>query len=346
MMGVEHIENIAAVPDATVTAVADPHPASLERGVAAAGAGVVAFADHRELLASGLCDAVVIASPNMTHAAILLDAFATPHHILVEKPLCTTAADLARVAEAAAAHDHLVWVGLEYRYMAPVTRLVEEVRAGTVGDVAMIAIREHRFPFLDKVDAWNRFSRNTGGTLVEKCCHFFDLMNLIAGARPEVVYASGGQRVNHLDERYDGAVPDLLDHAFVVVDYPGGIRASLDLCMFAEATHNQEELSVVGTAGKVEALIPQNVVRIGRRGRHWIGSVEQHTVEDTAPYAGFHHGSSYREHLAFGAAIRAGSAPEVTVADGVWSAAAGLAAHRSIELGRPVRMTEVLEAPS
>jgi predicted dehydrogenase len=56
------------------------------------------------------------------------------------------------------------------------------------------------------VDNWNRFNKNTGGTLVEKCCHFFDLMTLIANSNPVRVMASGAQTVNHLDERYDGKV--------------------------------------------------------------------------------------------------------------------------------------------
>jgi myo-inositol 2-dehydrogenase / D-chiro-inositol 1-dehydrogenase len=57
----------------------------------------------------------------------------------------------------------------------------------------MLTIREHRFPFLEKVGDWNRFNRNTGGTLVEKCCHFFDLMRLILRDDPVRVMASGGQ---------------------------------------------------------------------------------------------------------------------------------------------------------
>jgi hypothetical protein len=40
--------------------------------------------------------------------------------------------------------------------------------------------------------------------------------------------------VNHLDERYDGERPDILDNAYVVVDFASGARALLDLCMFAE----------------------------------------------------------------------------------------------------------------
>ena len=113
-------------------------------------------------------------------------------------------------------------MGLEYRYMPPTQAVVDEVRSGAVGKLRMVAIREHRFPFLRKVGNWNRFSRNTGGTLVEKCCHFFDLMNLLVGSPPVRVMASGAQDVNHLDERYDGEQPDILDNAYVIVEYADG----------------------------------------------------------------------------------------------------------------------------
>ena len=110
----------------------------------------------------------------------------------------------------------------------------------------MLTIREHRYPFLDKVGDWNRFNRNTGGTFVEKCCHFFDLMRLILKSDPVRVMASGGQAVNHLDERYDGGAPDIWDHGYVLVDFANGARAMLELCMFAEGSRYQEEISAVG----------------------------------------------------------------------------------------------------
>ena len=59
------------------------------------------------------------------------------------------------------------------RYGPSVSRLIAEADSGRVGDVRMVSIREHRFPFLKKVGDWNRLKRNTGDTLVEKCCHFF-----------------------------------------------------------------------------------------------------------------------------------------------------------------------------
>ena len=222
--------------------------------------------DHRDLLSSGQVDAVIVASPNHTHIDVLRDVLASDVPVLVEKPMCTTVDDCRIVVDMAGRRSAITWVGLEYRYMAPIAALLDVVRSGELGDLKMFSIREHRFPFLVKVDNWNRFSRHTGGTLVEKCCHFFDLMNLAVGARPTRVFASGGQDVNHLDEVYDGERSDILDNAYVIVDYANGVRASLDLCMFAEGGRNEQEIVAVGSQGKAEAALPgDGMVHVGRR---------------------------------------------------------------------------------
>ena len=347
MMGREHIANLVRLSGAEVTALADPHSDSLEQ----AGSLVPEaprFSDYRTLLDAAVCDAVVIATPNMTHGDVLGDVLGTDLHVLVEKPLCTTVADCRRVIDAAAGHRGVVRVGLEYRYMAPFARLIEEVQRGAVGRVRMVSVREHRFPFLPKVGDWNRFAENTGGTLVEKCCHFFDLMNLVMPGRPERVFASGGQAVNHLDERYGGLVPDIDDNAYVVVDYDDGARAMLDLCMFAEATHNQQEFSVVGEAGKVEALVPEHIVRIGRRGEHSIGAVEVVPTPVEAPYEGFHHGSSFVEHQRFLEAISAAGDAESRAQStqaleaAMLCVAMGVAGQQSMATGGPVALADVL----
>lgn len=342
MMGVEHIMNLEVIDGAVVTALADPDRESLAAGQAAVTGDAATFDDHRALLDSGLIDAVVVASPNMTHIDVLLDVIAAGVPVLTEKPLCTTVEDCRKVVDAATDAAALVWVGLEYRYMPPIARLVGDVAAGEIGRLRMISIREHRFPFLDKVGNWNRFNRNTGGTLVEKCCHFFDLMNLIAGSRPVRVVASGNQDVNHLDERYDGEVPDILDNAYVIVDYDDGVRALLDLCMFAEASKEQGEVVAVGDAGKAEAFTPSLEYRLGRRSGGRDGVRVDTVVDDRIRYEGHHHGSSYLEHLDFLEAVRTGSAPEVSLDDGLLAVAIGVAAHRSIEHGRPIALNDVL----
>lgn len=341
MMGREHIANVAAIPRAEVVALADPDSSSL--ALAQEMTGLEDGACHRDyadLLADDTIDAIVVATPNHTHGDVVVDALRTDTHLLLEKPLATNVAECDRIARAANGREALVWMGLEYRYKPPIARLVDEVRSGVAGPIHMVAIREHRFPFLDKVNDWNRFNRYTGGTLVEKCCHFFDLMTLILDSTPVRVYASGSQSVNHLDEEYDGEVPDIIDNAYVVVDYDNGARALLDLCMFAEGSKNEQELAATGEKGKVEAFVPESIVRIGDRETR---TVTEHEVrDDRILYEGAHEGSSYLEHLDFIASIEKGMRARVTLEDGKLAVAMGQAGHLSIAEGRPVMLDEVL----
>jgi predicted dehydrogenase len=333
--------NIRISKDAWIVAYADPDETSRKLGRHGAGPEAREYTDYRDLLADTEVDAVVISTPNYTHVDVLADAFQTTKHILIEKPLCTTLEDCFKVEEAAAEHPGVVWVGMEYRYIPAVSRLIEEAHSGRLGQLRMLPISEHREPFLKKTGDWNRFNRNTGGTLVEKCVHFFDLMNLITRDRPIRVYASGGQAVNHLDERYDGEVPDILDHAYTIVEYAGGCRAMLDLCMFAEGTRNHNHTAVVGDRGKVECFIPESKVVISERDAESAETTLRIPVEERILNAGWHAGSTYFEHQAFLKAVREGSEVEVTVRDGLRAVALGIAAHRSIEEGRPVEMSEL-----
>ncbi len=342
LMGCEHLRHLAVLPDVEVVACADPHAPSRDAARLLAP-GARQFSDYREMLDSREFDALVIATPNHTHAEVLDAVFDTALHVLIEKPLATTLTDARRVARRAEHHRGVFWVGLEYRYSAPMLRLVKELRSGRAGRLQMLSIREHRQPFLPKVGDWNRFSRNTGGTLVEKCCHFFDLMRLITAAEPVRIFASGGQNVNHLDERYDGATPDILDNAFVIVDFPGGVRAMLDLCMFAEAGLNHEDIVLVGDRGKLQCLLPQGMLIIGDRA----SAAVQRSVVEIDPELhklGAHYGATYGELAQFCAAIRNGTRAEVTADDGLRCVAMGAAAHLSIERGTPVEFAEVMHS--
>ncbi|MFQ5554536.1 MAG: Gfo/Idh/MocA family protein [Acidimicrobiia bacterium] len=348
MMGVEHIANLKALDGAAVVAAADPNPESRTAADSALGGSATLFTDHHELLASGLCEAVVIAVPNDCHRDVLLDVAAHDVHFLVEKPFCVDVAQCREVIAATAGSDKVKWMGLEYRYKPPLARLLRHVSGGAVGAVRMVAIREHRFPFLGKVDHWNRFRRRSGGTLVEKCCHFFDLMTLIAGSEPVRVMASGSQDVNHLEEVYADGMSDIIDNAYVVVEYANGVRTVLDLCMFAESGPWEQEVAVTGDTGKVEAFVPIEagdgfgMVRIGSRAEGVL--IEEEARDDSIAHVGMHSGASYLEHIDFLAAIRAGTPAKVTLEDGLTSVAVGQAAHLSIDEGRIVEMSEILEA--
>ncbi|CAI0413171.1 unnamed protein product [Linum tenue] len=203
----------------------------------------------------------------------------------------------------------------------------------------MVPIRDDRLPFLVKVHNWNRFNANTGGTLVEKCCHFFDLMRLFAGANPVRVMASGGIDVNHKDEIYDGKVPDVNDNAYVITEFDNGSRGMLDLCMFAEGNKYEQETSVVGDIGKGEGFVPENVVRFGSRVAGRDGVKTLIAEDERIKTLKLHHGSSYLEHLYFLASVRTEGekVPAADLQDGLISVAIGVAAQLSIEEDRFVQ---------
>ncbi len=347
MMGVEHLQNLAITPGTVVTAIADPVETSLGWAKAALGeraAGVQAFADAATLAASGLVDAVIIASPNFTHRRVLEPLFDAGLHILCEKPLATTIGDARWIVERAAQSPGLFWTAMEYRYMPPVTAFVTQVHAGRAGPLRMLSIREHRFPFLPKVGDWNRFSENTGGTMVEKCCHFFDLMRLIIESEPVRVYCSGAMDVNHRDERYDGRTPDIIDNSFTTVDFANGARAMLELSMFAEGAEQQEEIVAVGDRARLEVSIPSGeIVYSPRTGFMQPKAVERSRVDvdPAALAAGHHHGATFYQHQKFFEAVAAGGPVEVTARDGLAAVAMGAAAELSARDKRVVTMNEL-----
>jgi len=236
----------------------------------------------------------------------------------------------------------------------------------------MVHIREHRFPFLKKVADWNRFTSKTGGTLVEKCCHFFDLMRRIIGGskQPLRVFASGSIDVNHRHERYvvtdeesktsTERTPDIIDNAYVIVEWEDGIRSCLDLCMFAE-DRQHEEVLVVGSKGKVVAETPSCLVTLHHPSQNASGdnasnprtppapdSYEKNTTEEVLGVsqdllaAGYHEGATFYELEAVVQAVLASETPQVTVHDGIMAVLLGVAAELSIKEKRAIDVQELL----
>ena len=344
MMGREHIRNLLLMPDAEITALIDPVPESRHSAQALLPHPVNHYADLPAAMDAQAIDAIVLSSPNYTHYDILKPIMGSGLHILCEKPMATNLADAKHLADMARTHAGIFWVGMEYRYMPPALAFVEEIKAGKIGRLQMLAIREHRFPFLPKVGDWNRFSANTGGTMVEKCCHFFDLMRLIVGGEAVRVYCSGAMDVNHQDERYDGRKPDIIDNSYTIVDFDNGVRAMLDLCMFADGSKEQEEIAATGDQAKLEVFIPSGeIVFSPRVGFMAPKKVDRRHVEvdETALKAGSHHGATFYQQKAFIDAVLGRGDVAVTADDGLRAVAIGLAAEISAKEKRAVLMSEL-----
>ncbi|MEM7220410.1 MAG: Gfo/Idh/MocA family oxidoreductase [Pseudomonadota bacterium] len=353
IMGTEHIRNTLLEGRAAIAGVLDPSPDSVagaQREIARYGQDQPAtvYPDIEALCADERLDAVFVCTPNFTHLSLLRELAAADKALFLEKPIATTVDDAWQVCQLAARHPKLVRIGLQYRYKAIYAEAIHEVlERGSIGRVHAINLLEHRFPFLDKVGQWNKFNEFTGGTLIEKCCHYFDLMNLFAGGRPQRVYASGHHAVNFSHFDYHGRRADGLDHASVIVDYDNHTVASFQLCMFAPG--ETEQLIVNGEQGRLRAEESaslggglENALEIWR-GEQGVSRRTQPHYPKYIEKAG-HRGSTFFEHVDFVDDLLDGSNTGPTLADGFWSVVVGAAAQRSIETGGPVAVDDCLPA--
>jgi predicted dehydrogenase len=186
-MGQEHISYILGYSSQIqIDYLCDPVEESLERAkkVMAEFSGdplvensePIVLSDEQDLLSHvDSIDLLVIASPNFLHTPSLLKWGQYDLTILVEKPLCVSREqhDELRALASSDNWKARVWVAMEYRYIPAIAKLLSLLPQ--IGDLKMVTIRENRYPFLHKVGKWNRDRGKTGDTLVEKCCHFFDL---------------------------------------------------------------------------------------------------------------------------------------------------------------------------
>lgn len=132
--GLSHVRTFAAEPRAAVTWVCDPDAAALGRA-AALVPDAHATRDPAEVLRARDVDAIVIATPAITHADLAVQCLAHGRHVLVEKPLALSVLDADRIATAAARAGTVVAVGHLMLYHPAVEHLRHLVVDGEVGDV-------------------------------------------------------------------------------------------------------------------------------------------------------------------------------------------------------------------
>ena len=346
MMGREHLRVTQQLGWAEVQGIVDPFNGSIEWALSdwslLSSQPLRVYPDLREACLDSAVDAIVICSPNHTHYDVLQIVCESGKPILLEKPMATTLADAMEVVRLASEYPSVIQLGMQYRFKAQYVEALFEIRAkASLGLVKTVAMSEYRPPFLDKVNQWNKFNRHSGGTLVEKCCHYFDLMNVIAASRPKKIYASGGRGVNFLDFQWQGVPSDIDDHAMVIIDYDSGIRANFTLNMFCQELY--EELVVVGECGRLvaseqasfhpdtpsEARLQVEVPGHPAYRPQSVGFPPW--IEDTG-----HYGATFFEHIAFHRQLAGERVDAATPQQALWSLIVASAAQHSMATGQAV----------
>jgi predicted dehydrogenase len=284
---------------------------------------------HPEDLINGPVDVIVVSTPNFTHVPLALEILRAGKHLFLEKPCGITADECRRLVEAADQTECIVMVGHELRYSPYFARIKQMVDAGEIGTPHMVWCREFRGPFQKKSQDWIQDARRSGGTLVDKSCHHFDLMNWWADSRPARVAAFGGCAVN----RMANGGNEVHDHVTMSFEYENGIRGTHQLCMFARDFPEEElEMGIVGSEGVIQTRVSDLQILQWRRGE--AGQPRVHSIAAKRGEGWGAHLGMDEIHVEFVRCIVEGRQPLTGVRACVDGTLLAIAAEESIRTGK------------
>lgn len=160
------------------------------------GEAVPAFAPEQFGKLLELADTVVVTCVDSAHAEYVTAALDAGRDVIVEKPLTVDAESCAAIAAAAERSSGSLVTTFNYRYSPRNSAVRRRLAEGAIGEVTSVHF-EWTLDTIHGADYFRRWHRDiaqSGGLLVHKASHHFDLVNWWLGARPELVFAQSALR--------------------------------------------------------------------------------------------------------------------------------------------------------
>jgi myo-inositol 2-dehydrogenase/D-chiro-inositol 1-dehydrogenase len=283
-----------------------------------------AVQDYRDILSSPEIDAVVICSATDTHAQIIQEAAAAGKHIFCEKPIDH---DLRKIDLALAAVERSgvkLQVGFNRRFDANYRRVRQAVESGEIGQPHLLHIIS-RDPAPPPID----YIKVSGGIFLDMTIHDFDMARYLIGGEVSEVYVAGGVMV-------DPAIGEAgdLETALITLKFENGVIGAIDNSRQAVYGYDQR-VEILGSAGSIATgnNFPNTAVISNRE-----------SIHRDLPLNFFmeRYNESYIQEMSeFVEAILEDTPVPVTGIDGRIPVVMGIAARKSYDENRPVRLSEV-----
>ena len=324
-IGKVHLQSVTRyVADAKVIALADPFMnAETEEWARSLGVGKLTR-DYKEILADPEVDAVFICSSTDTHSAISFEAIAAGKHIFCEKPVDHDLGKIKAVMQALEGSNVKYQVGFNRRFDHNFAAAREAVANGRIGELAVLKITS-RDPGAPPVD----YIKVSGGIFLDMTIHDFDMVRFISGEEVTEVYAAGGVTV-------DPAIGEAgdIDTAVVTLRLESGALAVIDNCRRASYGYDQR-LEAFGSKGQV-------AISNDTASSAVVSDASGVTAEKPLYFFLERYMQAYAAEVeAFVAAVRDDTPVPVGIDAGLQSVLIGVAAKKSLELGRPVKLSEI-----
>ena len=196
----------------------------------------------RDLFADPALDVIDVVAPNHLHAEMTIAALEAGKHVLLEKPMATTAADCARIIEAVERTGRLLAVGFELRLSIQWGRIKQLIDEGAIGRPRYVNIGLFRHPYRQGAAGWRYAQDQVGSWILEEPVHFYDFaMWWLAELGDPVAVGAVGTTAGE----------GMFDNFTSTIRFADGAYATITQSLAGFGHHLVVELA--GTAGAIRA---------------------------------------------------------------------------------------------
>jgi predicted dehydrogenase len=247
------VRNFVEAPDATVMMVADLSAKQLQR-VQSRYPAIQTTTDVQALIQHPQIDAVVIATPVSSHYALALAALQAGKHVLVEKPMASTAAEAQHLIEEAARRKLVLMVDHTFVYTGAVRKIAELIRSGELGDVY----------YYDSTRINLGLFQHDVNVLWDLAVHDLSIIEYVLNREPRAVSATG---ISHVAGQPENV-------AYLTIYYDDNLIAHINANWLAPVKVRR---TLIGGSRKMivyDALEPIETIKIYDKG------IDLHSTED------------------------------------------------------------------
>ena len=298
-MGLSHLSIINALKDFDVVAVCDN--SKLVTDVLGKVTGLKGFNDYDDVLKLKNLDAVLIATPSISHEPMIRKAVDRGLHIFAEKPLTLSVSASQELAALAARKGVIAQVGYHNRYVGTFAEAISLISGGALGKISHALAESYGPVVLRRTKpTWRGKAGQGGGCLHDYAAHPINLLNWALGA-PDLCL--GASLTRHLSAEVEDQVQALLQFSDGVI---GQVSVDWSDPSVRKMT---TKLSFWGEAGKV--YVDRTELQIFLTGKRKLpagygeGWTVRHITDLTGPVSFYLRGEEYSAQLeAFGRAVR------------------------------------------
>ncbi len=324
VIGRVHAENLAfRIPSAEPVIVADINE-NAAREVAGRCHIPRAVADYHAVLADPEVEAVVICSSTHTHAQIICEAAEARKHIFCEKPIDFSLQKIDEALAQVAKNGVKLQIGFNRRFDPNFARVRKAVVEGEIGEPHLLHIVSR-----DPEPPTPEYVKTSGGIFMDMTIHDFDMARYLIDSEVVEVYAAGGVRI----DPEIGKAGDL-DTVLVMLKYADGTMGTID----------NSEKAAYGYDQRVEVFGSKGAVQIGNNYPNAAVLSTGSSIYRDKPLYFFierYIDSYVTEMGAFIDAVLGDQPVPVSGEEGRLPVVMGLAARRSYDENRPVKLAEI-----